>query len=267
MINDFHLHTDFSGDCDVKPEIQIEKAIALGMNRICITDHHDVDVVSDCNFELDLPAYVSAMEQLREQYRGRIWIEIGIELGLQNHIREYLQKVSEEFTFDFIIGSSHFIDGMDPYFPAFFETRSEKASYERFFQVSLERIRTLDCFDSYGHLDYIVRYGPNQNREYRMEDYLEYIDPILKTLIEKGKSLECNTGGFRYGLRHPNPCEEILCRYRQLGGELITIGSDAHSPDFVGYGFQRAADILKACGFRYYTVYHQRRPEWLPLSN
>lgn len=266
MINDFHLHTDFSGDCEVKPEIQIEKAIALGMNRICITDHHDAHVVSDCNFELDLPAYVSAMERLREQYRDRIRIEIGIELGLQNHIGEYLQKVSGEFAFDFIVGSSHFIDGMDPYFPAFFETRSEKASYERFFQVSLERIRTLDCFDSYGHLDYIVRYGPHRNREYRMEDYLEYIDPILKTLIEKGKGLECNTGGFRYGLGHPNPCEEILCRYRQLGGELITIGSDAHSPDFVGYEFQRAAGILKACGFRYYTVYHQRRPEWLPLN-
>ncbi len=265
MISDFHLHTNFSGDCDARPEVQVEKAISLGMSRICITDHHDYDVVSDCSFELDFPSYFSAMERLRDRYKDRIQIEIGIELGLQRHIKEYLQKASQASAFDFIIGSSHFIDGMDPYFPAFFETRSEKASYERFFQVSLERIRDLDCFDSYGHLDYVVRYGPNKNQEYRAEEYLEYIDPILKTLIDKGKSLECNTGGFRCGLGHPNPCEDILRRYRQLGGKLLTIGSDAHSPAYVGYEFQRAADLLKACGFQYYTVYHQRKPEFLPL--
>ncbi len=265
MLNDFHLHTSFSGDCDVSPEVQIKKAISFGMTRICITDHHDYAVESDCDFELDFPSYFPAMEALRDQYRAQIQIEIGIELGLQKHIADYLQAVSCQYPFDFIIGSSHFIDGMDPYFPVFFERRSEEEAYKRFFEVSLERIRNLDCFDSYGHLDYVVRYGPTQNKNYRIRDYMEYIEPILKTLIEKGKSLECNTGGFRYGLGHPNPCEEILQLYRHLGGELITVGSDAHSPDYVGYEFERTADLLKACGFRYYTVYHQRKPEFLPL--
>lgn len=265
MLNDFHLHTSFSGDCDIHPQIQIEKAISLGMNRICITDHHDYDVVSDCNFELDLPSYFPAMEDLKNRYQSQIQIEIGIELGLQQHIAGYLKTISRQYPLDFIIGSSHFIDGLDPYFPVFFEKRSEKESYRRFFQVSLERIQKLDCFDSYGHLDYIVRYGPSQNKNYAINDYMEYIDPILRALIEKGKSLECNTGGFRYGLGHPNPCEEILCHYRKLGGELITVGSDAHSSDYVGYAFERTAELLKACGFRYYTVYHQRKPEFLPL--
>lgn len=265
MLNDFHLHTSFSGDCDIPPQIQIEKAISLGMNRICITDHHDYDVVSDCNFELDLPSYFPAMEDLKNRYQSQIQIEIGIELGLQQHIAGYLKTISRQYPLDFIIGSSHFIDGLDPYFPVFFEKRSEKESYRRFFQVSLERIQKLDCFDSYGHLDYIVRYGPSQNKNYAINDYMEYIDPILRALIEKGKSLECNTGGFRYGLGHPNPCEEILCHYRKLGGELITVGSDAHSSDYVGYAFERTAELLKACGFRYYTVYHQRKPEFLPL--
>lgn len=265
MLCDFHLHTVFSGDCDTEPYRQIEKAISLGMKRLCITDHHDYDVVSECDFNLDLASYFPAMQRLKEQYSGQIQLEIGIELGLQCRIADYLKELSGKYPFDFIIGSSHFIDGLDPYYPSFFENRGEKEAYGRFFEVSLKRIQAMDCFDSYGHLDYVVRYGPNQNREYRIKDYLDYIDPILKTLIEKGKGLECNTGGFRYGLGHPNPCEEILCRYRELGGEIITIGSDAHSTDYVGYEFDRTAALLASCGFRYYTVYHQRKPEFLPI--
>ena len=91
--------------------------------------------------------------------------------------------------------------------------------------------------------------APTRNQNYSYEAYQDLIDPILKTLIEKGKGLECNTGGLRYGLGHPNPCEDILRRYRQLGGEILTIGSDAHSPEQVGYGFQTASRLLAACGF------------------
>ena len=123
----------------------------------------------------------------------------------------------------------------------------------------------MDCFDSLGHLDYVIRYFSSHNREYHLKDYQEYLDPILKTLIEKGKSLECNTSGFHHHLGHPNPCEEVLRRYLELGGELLTIGSDAHSPEYIGYEFNRTARLLKECGFRYYTVYHERKPEFLPL--
>ena len=86
------------------------------------------------------------------------------------------------------------------------------------------------------------------------------IDEILRLLIEKGKGIEINTGGFKYGLGHPNPCEEILARYRELGGEIITIGADAHTPDKIGYAFDKAADVLRECGFSYYAVFKNRRP-------
>lgn len=265
MLCDFHLHTEFSGDSDTPAVSQIEKAIALGMPRICITDHHDMDIVSPCDFNLDLPAYFPAMESLRGSYQNKIQIEIGIELGLQNHISSKLFETSKQYPFDYIIGSCHFIDGLDPYYPEFFQGKSETEAYRRFFEVTLSRVEALDCFDSLGHLDYVVRYGPNKNRHYHYEDYQDLIDSILKTLIRKGKALECNTGGFHYGLGHPNPCEEILCRYRELGGELITIGSDAHTPEYVGFDFNPTGKLLKACGFSHYTVYHQRQPEFLPL--
>lgn len=265
MLCDFHLHTSFSGDSDTPAASQITRAIALKMPRICITDHHDIDVVSDCDFTLNLPEYFPAMEALRRQYQDQIRIEIGIELGLQNHIAEKLTDVTAGYPFDFVIGSCHFIDGCDPYYPQFFQGKSEKEAYRRFFEVTLSRVEKLDCFDSLGHLDYVVRYGPTKNRDYDPREYTDLIDPILKLLIERGKALECNTGGLHYGLGHPNPHEDILRRYRELGGELLTVGSDAHQPSRLGYDFDYVRELLKACGFSYYTVYHQRKPEFLPL--
>ncbi len=264
MLCDFHLHTDFSGDSRTPPREQIERAVSLGMERLCITDHHDYDVDSEIDFTLDFPAYFAKLRTLREEYKDRVRIGIGVELGLQGHLAGYLDRLTRSWPFDFVIGSLHFIDGMDPYFPSFYQGRSSEEALRRFFEVSLETIRTLDCFDSYGHLDYIVRYCPMENGPLRASDYRELIDGILKTLIEKGKALECNTGGFRR-LGHPNPCEDILRRYRELGGELLTVGSDAHTPAQIGYEFDRVAELLKECGFRYYTVFADRRPEFLPL--
>lgn len=265
MLCDFHLHTDFSGDSCTPAASQIEKAIELGIPRICITDHHDPDVVAPYDFTLNLPEYFVSMENLRSRYQDKIQIGIGIELGLQNHIASELSKTASHYPFDYIIGSCHFIDGLDPYYPEFFQGKNEKQAYRRFFEVTLNRIQNLDCFDALGHLDYVVRYGPTKNREYFYNDYRDLIDAILETLIRKKKALECNTGGFHYGLGHPNPCEEILCRYRELGGELLTVGSDAHFPKHIGFDFDRARLLLKSCGFSYYTVYRQRQPEFLPL--
>lgn len=267
MISDFHLHTEFSGDCSTPAQKQVERAIELGMKEICITDHHDYGmVVEDHDFNLDIDAYLPYLKELQSKYQGQIQISLGIELGLQQRIKPYLDGLSILKELDFIIGSSHFIDGMDPYFPEFFEGRSERAAYERFFYVSHQRILAFDCFHSFGHLDYVVRYGPNKNRFFDYHAYSDYIDAILKALIEKGKALECNTGGFHYGLGHPNPCEDILIRYRELGGELLTVGSDAHIPANLGYEFHRTEELLKQCGYRYYTVYHQQKPEFIRLS-
>lgn len=269
MINDCHLHTEFSGDSDTPAGRQIEKAIELGMKEICITDHHDYGSgFCGTDFNLDIPSYLKAMRGLRDEYKEQIRINIGVELGLQNHVLGYLHSFSREYgsDFDFIIGSSHFVNAMDPYEPCYWETYSEKKGLEEFFKVSLSRVQNLcDVFDSFGHLDYIVRYAPHQNASYSYEHFSQWIDPILMVLIERGKGLECNTGGLRYGLGQPNPERAILKRYRELGGEIITIGSDAHTPDYLGYGFEECRRLLSECGFWYYTMFHKRKPEFIPL--
>ena len=261
MLPDFHIHTSFSGDSQTPARTQIEQCISLGMKELCITDHHDYDSgMEEEIFLLDFDTYLPVLHTLRQEYQNQIQVNIGVELGLQLHVKDYLKDLVSSLEVDFIIGSCHFIDQKDPYDPTFFQGKTEQEIYQHFFEVTLKRVQSLDCFDSLGHLDYVVRYSPTKNQNYSYYAYQEYIDPILKTLIQKGKALECNTAGFRYHLGQPNPCQDILTRYRELGGELITLGSDAHTSPHIGYNFPYIQSLLETCGFRYLTTYHRRRP-------
>lgn len=269
MLCDFHTHTGFSGDCTVPAREQIKQAIRLGMDEICITDHHDYDTAfCGTDFTLDLPAYEKAVKRLQREYAGQIRVCAGIELGLQGHIADYLEALSHTLLnrLDFVIGSNHFVNGSDPFSPSFWEGQSTEEALERYFEASLARVQKLwPFFDVLGHLDYVIRYAPPKERTYRYERYKEVIDAILRCLILHGKGLECNTKGLACGLGEPNPTRRVLSRYRELGGEILTIGSDAHQPDRLGFAFEQCRQMLKDCGFRYYTVFHGRRPQFLPL--
>lgn len=155
--------------------------------------------------------------------------------------------------------------GVDPYYPAYWENHSEEEGYREYFESILENIAAFDGFDVYGHIDYVVRYGPNKNANYSYQKYADIIDEILKALIIKGKGIEINTGGFKYGLGHPNPAEDIIKRYHELGGEIITIGADAHQPEHVAFDFEKVPSILKEAGFTHYTVFKNRKPEFIPI--
>ncbi len=266
---DFHLHTEHSSDSDTPMLAMVKKGISLGLLAMCFTEHEDIDFPASekgtSNFEVDLSLYYSELCKLKEIYKGKIDLLFGIELGLQPHLTDQYQNYVNQNKFDFIIGSSHVVDKIDPYYPAYFQGRSEDASYLRYFESELESVRLFDTYDVYGHLDYIVRYGPNKNLYYTYEKYADILDEILKVIIQKGKGIEINTGGLRYGLGHPNPTETIIKRYKELGGEIITLGSDAHTPDYITYEFDRAEAILKKSGFQYYTIFENRIPSFVKL--
>ena len=266
MIWDSHMHTNFSGDSDALPESMIEQAIHLGLPGICITDHLDYDYPDDPDlFLIDLPKYSKKISELKEQYQDRIPIHFGIELGLQPHLSEKLQTITASMSFDFVIGSSHVVHGIDPYYPYYYEGRPEKEAYEEYFSSILENLEAFSDFDAYGHIDYVVRYGPDKNKNYNYAAYAEVLDEILKMLIRMDKALEVNTAGFKYGLGHPNPCEEIISRYLELGGRLLTIGADGHAPEQIAWDCDKIPALLKSCGFDSYTVYKKRKPVFLPL--
>ncbi len=266
---DFHIHTNFSGDSDALMEDVIKKAISLGLTHICITEHYDPDYVyipkQEAMFELNTDSYLYELLKLREKYKDQISVGFGVELGLQPHLKRHLAVYAKSYDFDFIIGSSHLCNRKDPYFPTFFEGRSADEAHHEYLESVLDCVKTLPYFDVYGHLDYVVRYGPTKNEQYTYAKHADVIDKILMHLIENEKGLEVNTSGFNTGLGQPNPCTDILKRYRELGGERITVGSDAHKPNHIAQDFEQTRELLLVCGFKYYCIYQSRIPEYLKL--
>ena len=266
---DFHLHSSFSGDSDASMDEMIQKAISLGLTHMCFTEHYDPDFVypkgESGTFELNTDSYLYDILRFREKYYGQIQIMFGVELGLQPHLKDELEFYTNTHDFDFIIGSSHICNRKDPYYPSFFEGRTEDEAHQEYFESILECVKTAPYFDVYGHLDYVVRYGPTKNANYTYQKHADIIDKILQAILDEGKGIELNTSGFRSGLNQPNPCIDIIRRYRELGGEIITIGSDAHEVAHVGADFDKAASILKDCGFKYYSVFEKRAPHFIKL--
>lgn len=266
MLWDTHMHTHFSGDSEADSREMIRSARNKGLDGICFTDHLDIDYpVDPTEFLIDFPAYFKELQQVQNEFSGEFPVCIGLELGLQPHLAQKLPIIVAEHDFDFIIGSSHAVHGFDPYYPEYYIGKTEDEAYREYFESILENLAVFDCFDVYGHIDYVVRYGPNTNTYYTYEKFADVIDEILKTLIQQGKGIEINTGGFKYGLGHPNPTESILKRYHELGGEIITIGADAHKPEHVAFDFEKVPAILKDAGFSYYTVFKNRKPEFYKL--
>lgn len=262
MLWDTHMHTHFSGDSEAETFEMAQASINAGLEGICFTDHMDLDYLDEApeKYLIDFPAYFKEMQSIQRQLKDKFPICIGVELGLQPHLGQELSEIADNYPFDFIIGSSHMVHGIDPYYPEYYQGRSEDQAYREYFESILENLAVFDCFDVYGHIDYVVRYGPNRNQYYTYEKFADLLDEILRTIIQKGKGIEINTGGFKYGLGHPNPTEAVLRRYRELGGEIITIGADAHKPEHVAYDFQKVPDILQEAGFKYYTVFQARKP-------
>lgn len=273
IIADFHNHTSFSSDSTAAPETMIERAIALGLKILCITDHMDYLFPEqyDYTFVFNPEDYFTKLNTLKDKYAGQIDLRIGIELGLRNEpdkiqpCADYYHMLAEKYPFDFLIGSTHVLENVDPYYPEYWEGRTKEDGMRAYFESILENSKNFDMFQVYGHLDYLIRYVPGDDHTYKYADYADLIDEILKLLITQGRGIELNTAGYKYGLGFAHPHPDILTRYRELGGEILTIGSDGHAPEHLAYDFAKAEELLKALGFRYYTIFNERKPEFIKL--
>lgn len=185
----------------------------------------------------------------------------GIEVGLQSHNLEETKEFLKGYDFDTVIASIHFVDGVDPYYGGYYEGLTEKKSYRRYLDLTYELIVAYPNFDVLGHYDYIARYAPYANCTVFYKEYSDIFDSIFKYLIHNGKALEINTNTYRTrNGKTPALDANVLKRYLELGGELLAIGSDAHTPERFGENFSHYLKMAHDCGFNYITHYNQRKP-------
>ncbi len=271
VLADYHMHSTFSGDAKSPMEDMVKASIDKGLKEICFTEHNDIlfpysEEDREGMYEVNTDSYLYELLCMREKYQDKIKIGFGVELGMQDIALKLNEDYAKSFDFDFIIFSCHIVNGTDPYYPPYFEGRSEEEAVREYFDCILSNVKAFNNYDVVGHLDYVVRYAPQKDKNYSYEKYKDVIDKILLTLVENGRGLEINTSGFGYhNLKDVHPAREILKRYKELGGEIVTVGSDAHVAENVGGFFDKAKEALEAAGFEYYTTFEKRKPAFVRL--
>lgn len=254
---DFHMHSTVSFDGSGAPLDMCQAAVRAGLQEICFTDHYDYNSdPAGQRYLFSLEEYSAAYDHLSVP---GLTVRRGVEFGLTTWNQPDLQQLLHTRHFDFVLGSVHFVDGVDPYEERFWTDRSVEQSFRRFLEGTLECVRVQEDYDVLGHLTYVCKsvYNPS-HAGVPYEDFRDITDEILKTLVSKGKGMEINTSGVdRAGTFLPSA--PFLRRFKELGGQIVTVGSDAHDPSRVGQYTPQALEILKDI-FGYVCTFADRQP-------
>ncbi len=272
---DNHNHSTFSPDSVSSVEAAIRRAMELGLAGLAITDHYDIDAPSrDQEFSFD-PAEQQAeidrvvMELGGDMLRNGFQVMKGIEVGLQPGIMDKIKSFTSSYNFDTVIASIHFVDGTDPYMGTYYGDKEPFQAFSHVLEVMYQTAVAYRDFDILGHYDYVARYSPYGpgSRDITMAKFGDWIEPILKFLAQEGKTFEINTKTYKNHKGYvPTLDTAILRRFRELGGEALSLGSDSHNTDRIGDEFEKYAHIAKQCGFRYLVYFKERKPQYYRID-
>ncbi len=260
---DTHTHTDNSFDGNCSAMLMCEQAVHKGVKFLAITDHFDVDFYERHSLAVrQMQSYVETCKA-REAFKDKLTVLAGIEMGQPTYEQQLSEKSLEKFNYDFVIGSIHNLRNMTDFCELDYTNLSDDEIYsllEQYFKEEL-LLAQWNGFDTLAHLTYPLRYlAANNRRNITTKRFCDIIDEIFKTLIQNGKALEINTSGLRQPIGKTMPDEEYISRYRQLGGELITLGSDAHFTEHIAAGIHQGLEMAVGAGFEYVTVFQSRKP-------
>ena len=278
MRADYHVHTEFSDDSDYLMEQVVKDAIAMQLDEICFTDHVDYGVKNDWGdgeniryregipgepenmpiLNVDYPLYYNAYQNMQKMYGDKISLKLGMEFGMQAHTIEKYENLFKRYPFVFIILSVHEIEDKEFWTQDFQRGKSQEEYNMRYYKELLYLVENYHNYSILGHMDLIVRY--DEKGIYPFEELKPIITEILKTVINDGKGIEINTSSHRYGLKDLTPSKDILKLYKELGGEIITIGSDSHKKEHLGAYIDETKEVLKELGFKKFCTFEKMKP-------
>jgi len=267
---DSHVHTRFSADADTPLEKVCRQALLLGLRAVCITDHVSF-WAGDRNFPpFDYRSFKRAIDRCRDRFGHRLTILMGVEVDYHSEHEAQIADYLADKPFDFVLGSLHYLNGRhlltEECFSQFADLRTLMASYVE----AVHEMVASELFDAIAHLDWIKR-GWHQYVDPATADgcLLTYaareVEDLLEAVRESNIALELNASGYRRNVGQPFPNREILVRYREAGGRLITVGSDAHRLPELAYAVAEALELALSVGFEEVTVYRERQPISIPI--
>ena len=271
---DNHNHSQFSFDGGrTSVESSARATAAAGLRGICFSDHCDHYVPPmKASFEdlkpehFDVPQQQAEIDRVQGLLGDNIKILKGIEIGMYEECHAEIRKVLSENSFDQVLASVHYIEKTDPYYGGYYEGKDWKQAYGMYLETIHREMTWLKDFDIMGHYDYIVRYAPYPVTSIRYRDFSDIFDEMFRYLIHEGKALEINTKSYEgHRGRIVELDRDVLLRYREMGGEIISFGSDSHDAHVVGTDFEKYAAIAKSAGFRWAAHYEKRQLIQLPL--
>lgn len=257
---DLHTHTCHSFDSEADPCALCDAAVTAGLSALAITDHVDMPACK----EADTAASVADARALQAAYDGRLLVLAGVELGEPLHDPAQTARLLDTYAFDVVLASLHNVQDQLDFYDIAPADPALPALLDRYFDELLAMV-AWGRFDVLAHLTYPWRYLAPEAREPALRARWERVDAVLRALAHSGKALEINTSGYRQGLGEPLPGLEVARRFREVGGDCVTLGSDAHTPAVVGDAVDRGIDVARAAGFAYVTVYREHKPSWIKL--
>lgn len=267
-----HMHSAFASfDAEGSLGGMIAASAEAGLSLICFTDHMDMADEKTGRARNSLPERRDSFLRRRAAAESllppELTVRFGMELGGPMQLPVEAAEAVELPELDFVIASVHNIPNVPDFYFYPFGCEEECEALNRRYLLELLRLAEFPDFDVMGHIGYTTRYMHQRGFDecITVEKYGDELRALLARLIENGKGIECNTSGYR-DAGAPYPGEDILRLYRSLGGEIITVGSDAHNPSQVAFGIREGYELLKNCGFRYVSEFRERQCEFIPLT-
>lgn len=266
-----HSHLSFDGSPEATPDRMCRIALEKGLTHLCITDHCDVNGPEFGYAPLDEAAADREIPACRDEFRGRLDVGYGIELGEAAEHPDRASAILGRHDYDFVLGSLHNLKGcVDFSFIRFDHPGFDAPLIDRLYERMLRETEELLSFpgiNALAHLTYMERYVRRAGKTVPEEAYADLQRHIFRTMTERGIALELNVSPIARGEEtYTMPGASLLKLYRECGGEMVTVGSDAHRPEQIGAGVREGYRMLREAGFRYVTVFRSRKPVLYPLD-